>query len=597
MFVTLFARQTPVPILLHLWQRLIEYGDPVLHQFLALAWLVSNRLLLLETSRDDVPATVTRLKMQSEDTVDVVFRAAVALRRLTPRRVCHVLREACYGGGEGTALAEREVSRQDTTNVRVSMLEGLRTAGIVMVDAAQVAEILLASSPTGAAGTRGGSRGGGEAAESKEGLSWGAAGSGGRFVLLDCRPQGTSTAAAAFSETAETEAVIEAREKGAERGEVIWRRIKPEFFLGEKFAALAELLREVSAPALGVGAEEGRELSDIGREANGHSSADESAAGAAIAGGGAGGGAATHVCFVGTGKRGGKGGGGRANDATVPAAGPPECRLARAASRSCLTSHVCVLEGGFPALEAALRQRTSEGGNAQSGVVTPLVSGGVVDGVVDALASSASPREEVKSDASTLGAGGESFPRLGGKGIGLGDATNVAADAVSIVEQLEVLTAATAATAGGSPARVSSQSSPGKTAPSGSLASGGTPSASEARGVPLPPPLVTTLVQPLDRKMGRLASSSKISEPFRAYAAKSADEMGRGLRSLPLTASRPLEDAARVCNSLAKTNVKVLGDGHLSLSRSISRLEQLDARMGGTARGFARNFGAGLHRK
>ena len=46
-----------------------------------------------------------------------------------------------------------------------------------------------------------------------------------------------------------------------------------------------------------------------------------------------------------------------------------------------------------------------------------------------------------------------------------------------------------------------------------------------------------------------------------------------------------------MCNSLANANVKVLGDGHMAQSRSISRLEQLDTRMGGTARGFARNFG------
>ena len=138
----------------------------MLHQFLALAWLVSNRLLLMKTSRDDVPATITRLKMMSEDTVDVVFGAALALQRVTPRRVCRVLREACYGAGGG-APAEREVSRHGV-NLRVSMLEGLRTAGVVMVDAAQVAEIILASAPTGAAGKPGGSGGDGEATESKD---------------------------------------------------------------------------------------------------------------------------------------------------------------------------------------------------------------------------------------------------------------------------------------------------------------------------------------------------------------------------------------------------------------------------------------------
>lgn len=56
------------------------------------------------------------------------------------------------------------------------------------------------------------------------------------------------------------------------------------------------------------------------------------------------------------------------------------------------------------------------------------------------------------------------------------------------------------------------------------------------------------------------------------------------------------QDAARVCNSLAKTNVRALGDSRLSLSRSVARLEHLNARMDGTARGFATHFGASWHR-
>ena len=56
------------------------------------------------------------------------------------------------------------------------------------------------------------------------------------------------------------------------------------------------------------------------------------------------------------------------------------------------------------------------------------------------------------------------------------------------------------------------------------------------------------------------------------------------------------QDGARVCSFLAKGNVKTLGDSRLSLTRSLKNLEQLDVRMDGTAAGFARNFGTGLHR-
>lgn len=51
-----------------------------------------------------------------------------------------------------------------------------------------------------------------------------------------------------------------------------------------------------------------------------------------------------------------------------------------------------------------------------------------------------------------------------------------------------------------------------------------------------------------------------------------------------------------MCNSLLRTNARALGDSRLSLSRSVTQLEMLNARMDGTARGFAKSFGAGWHR-
>lgn len=50
------------------------------------------------------------------------------------------------------------------------------------------------------------------------------------------------------------------------------------------------------------------------------------------------------------------------------------------------------------------------------------------------------------------------------------------------------------------------------------------------------------------------------------------------------------QDAARVCDSLAKTNVKVLGESRVSLTRSLARLEQLDARMSGNLGPLTRHF-------
>lgn len=64
------------------------------------------------------------------------------------------------------------------------------------------------------------------------------------------------------------------------------------------------------------------------------------------------------------------------------------------------------------------------------------------------------------------------------------------------------------------------------------------------------------------------------------------------LRPRPHPALREFsQDAARVCNSLARCNVKVLGESRVALTRSVSRIEQLDTRMSGTMRAFARLFG------
>lgn len=95
-FVTIFARQTPIPVLLHMWERLVRSGDPLFHQFLALAWLLRNRRVLLGTRHDDVPEVLSRLRLQSTEDVDGMWVGAMALRSATPNLVCNMLRVGCY---------------------------------------------------------------------------------------------------------------------------------------------------------------------------------------------------------------------------------------------------------------------------------------------------------------------------------------------------------------------------------------------------------------------------------------------------------------------------------------------------------------------
>ncbi|CAM9539480.1 unnamed protein product [Ectocarpus sp. 6 AP-2014] len=256
-FVTLFASQTPAPALLHLWRLMLEYGDPVLHQFLSLAWLVSNRLVLMETPPDDMPATVSGLRLRSAGVVDDVFRTAVALRESTPRLFCDVLRRACFaedqeGDGDGSCEgrgAPAGGGQQSgppaggpAAEPRVSLLQGLRAEGVLSVDADQVAEILLAGpSSTAAPGTTTTAAAAPTSpATGDDGWRSGSGRIGGRFVLVDCRPPapgGEGPAGGGMRTGGEA----------AGDGRVIWRRIRPAESFGREAAAVAEVLREVEA--------------------------------------------------------------------------------------------------------------------------------------------------------------------------------------------------------------------------------------------------------------------------------------------------------------------------------------------------------------
>ncbi|CAN0062114.1 unnamed protein product, partial [Hapterophycus canaliculatus] len=267
-FVTLFARQMPVPALLHLWQRLVEHGDPELFQFLALALLVRSRGVLLDTPREDVPEIVTRLRLASAEVVECVLGDALALRESTPRLFCDLLKRACYSDGlaivEGklaaagddddgadsaaTSPGGRRTERSEsssaegatkaTTIFRMNLLGFLRATGVLTVDADQVAEILVAqpaASVTAAAPTSG---------EDRRRLD-AAARICGRFILVDCRPpleqEGDGVAAPSSREASC------AREKVGTCGQhVIWRRIDPTESFARQVGAVSVLLRESS---------------------------------------------------------------------------------------------------------------------------------------------------------------------------------------------------------------------------------------------------------------------------------------------------------------------------------------------------------------
>lgn len=544
-FLTVFARQASIPVLLHLWQRLVEYRDPVLHQFLALAWLLTNRRLLLGTSQDDVPEAVSRLRFQSTEIVDTVFGAALRLRKSTPRFFCHVLRRACYEDvGEGGSTTGPG-GRGTAVHPRVSLLGDLKATGIVLADADQVAEILLARnfSSTVTSGVQ-------EAADCQEnGTHWSAGSAGDRFVLVDCRIPGDATPLAG----AAAEANGGAHERKACRTSVVWRRLDPSRCFGRESTAVAELLQEFFG-SVGAGAADGACCGSGGAD-HGLSNGSALSAGTDVVGHCNNGvsfafspsstrkpgeqTATTHVCFIGAGRQGSKAGQSWNSGADAAAAAATEAgvayRLARAASCSCLTPRVCVLDGGFAALDEALARRRSES-LPYSADFAPVPDG--ADGGAASL-SAVSQRQETTGDATPRGFEGDALCKAavvavfaGGEGVAPGVKRSGSG--------LGHGGAAAKATGTSSPSPTSAPSSEAATSPN---AAGLRNAAAGAAGneVSVPRPPTTPRSHSFERKLSRPASSSRISEPFRVYAAKSADEMGRALRGLPVGAGKPLE--------------------------------------------------------
>lgn len=569
--MALFARQSSIPVILHLWQRLVEYGDPLLHQFLALAWLLSNRGVLLETPPEDVPKAVTGLRLQSAEIVDVVFSAAIALRRSTPRLFCDVLRKACYEVAEESA--PELAGRGGGGASRVSLLGGLKATGIILADAGQVAEILSAQFPlmqNAAVDTfdpRGQSTavlsaGDDAAAAEREDSSkgWGTGGDGGRFVLVDCRardgtlPGADNIAASVHEKTAS--------------GGVSWRRIDPVGCFGNDSAAVAELLREFSGSCGAGGEENSPEGQCAGHTGPCHidgesgvtvASGDSNATdgGACLDSGGRSGAApatlapsftpspsrqaaktTTHVCFIGAGGDESVAPAGSWSSGATAAAAAAACpayRLARAASR--LLPRVCVLDGGFAALDDAIRRRGLEAPRkSESSGCAPGSSSREVGGADKSAWPPRRRHEETNGEASApVGPLGDAL------GVGNTRASTPApASNGDVVEQSG--SGAGKALAAGQPSeRPHSLAATASMSPGSASSKPAGPAGAGGAGVPMPPTPTTMSAYSFDRKLSRLTSNSRISEPFRVYAAKSADDMGRALRSLPVVAGKPLE--------------------------------------------------------
>lgn len=294
----------------------------------------------------------------------------------------------------------------------------------------------------------------------------------------------------------------------------------------------------------------------------------------------------THVCFVGYGYRSGCNGttnGGRERKL----AADPAVRLARAAARAGL-ARVCVLDGGFALLEEALARKQSASASIGANDSTTAAMAAGSTPVYPTVVAAEDPVQQRSSTTATArdatgatepmtvagNGGGAASPGVAGSResitiAGISTSTNTtkgpyfpAATPTSPGAPPTSHTAASVAAvlAMAATTTVSSRISVPTRATGASLPA--TPT-SNARGVATGPAAMGSLGRTSSfssnpergrvgsggggsgggerKQLGRVASNSRISASFRVYASKSADEMGRALKSLPAAAGKPLE--------------------------------------------------------
>lgn len=82
-FITLFARKTPIHIVLSLWDIMLQLGDPIHIVFIAVSFICSFRDEIL-TANESLPQKLVSLCFKSEDHVLEISNRAALLKRQTP---------------------------------------------------------------------------------------------------------------------------------------------------------------------------------------------------------------------------------------------------------------------------------------------------------------------------------------------------------------------------------------------------------------------------------------------------------------------------------------------------------------------------------
>ncbi|CAN0520857.1 unnamed protein product, partial [Ectocarpus sp. 8 AP-2014] len=86
-FMTLFSNSLDLPRLYEVWDFYLYWGDPALHHFVVLAFVIGNAEAILKAEEANLPETMCRLTdgMRSVEEVRALMRTAKDLMLNTPK--------------------------------------------------------------------------------------------------------------------------------------------------------------------------------------------------------------------------------------------------------------------------------------------------------------------------------------------------------------------------------------------------------------------------------------------------------------------------------------------------------------------------------
>ncbi|CAM9232514.1 unnamed protein product, partial [Laminaria digitata] len=134
-FLTLFSNSLDLERLYEVWDVYLYWGDPALHHFVVLAFVIGNAEVILQAEEANLPETMCRLSvgMRSVEELRALLRTAKDLMLNTPKSFRKILRSALYAN-----LSQSQMNL---------VLNTLQVSSCIPVSAEEVISYILHKNP------------------------------------------------------------------------------------------------------------------------------------------------------------------------------------------------------------------------------------------------------------------------------------------------------------------------------------------------------------------------------------------------------------------------------------------------------------------